>query len=74
MTIADFLTFIGIVVSIVFGFIITRFCSIKDARTRMIKDYYIEQLKQIKSRVDKFYHRVAFGKLSARKIILWNDQ
>lgn len=73
MTIADFLTFIGIVVSIVFGFIITRFCSIKDARTRMIKDYYIEQLKQIKSRVDKFYHRVAFGKLSARKIILWND-
>ena len=73
MTISDFLTFIGIVVSIVFGFIITRFCSIRDTRTRMIKDYYIEQLKQIKGRVDTFFHRVAFGKSSARKIITWYD-
>lgn len=73
MTISDFLTFIGIVVSIVFGFIITRFCSIRDARTRVIKDYYIEQLKQFKGRVDTFYHRITFGKLSARKIVAWND-
>lgn len=73
MTISDFLTFVGIVVSIVFGFIITRFCSIRDTRTRVIKDYYIEQLKQLKGRVDTFYHRITFGKLSARKIVAWND-
>lgn len=73
MTIADLLTLIGILVSIIFGFFITRFCSIRDTRTRVIKDYYIEQLKQIKGRVDDFYHRVVFGKSSARKIILWND-
>lgn len=73
MTIADLLTLIGILVSIFFGFFITRFCSIRDTRTRVIKDYYIEQLKQIKGRVDTFYHRVVFGKSSARKIISWNN-
>lgn len=55
MTIADFLTFVGIVVSIVFGFIITHFYSIRDTRTRVLKDYYIEQVKNIKGRVDHFF-------------------
>ena len=73
MTITDFLTFVGIAVSVIFGFFVSHYCSVKDARTRVIKDYYIEQLKQIKGRVDTFYHRVAFGKLSARKIITWYD-
>ena len=71
MTIANFLTFIGIAVSIIFGFFVTHFCSVRDTRTRTIKNYYIEQLKQIKGRVDTFFHRISFGKLSTRKVIIW---
>ncbi len=71
MTIADFLTFVGIVVSIVFGFIITHFYSIRDTRTRVLKDYYIEQVKNIKGRVDHFFHKLAFGKGSFKKVVSW---
>lgn len=73
MTIADFLSFVGIAVSVIVGFLITRFSSVRDTRTRVIKDYYIEQLKQIKRNVDGFYHRVPFGKMSARDIIAWYE-
>lgn len=73
MTVADILTFVGIVVSIIFGFFITHFYSIRDARTRVLKDYYIEQVKNIKGRVDQFFHSIAFGKSSFRKTIDWFD-
>lgn len=71
MTIADILTFAGIVVSIIFGFFITHYCSIRDTRTRVLKDYYIEQVKSIKGRIDKFFHNVAFGKSSFKRIVNW---
>lgn len=73
MSISDFLSFISIAVSIVFGLIFTHFCSIRDTRTRAFKDHYIEQLKAIRGRVGTFFHRVAFGKSSARKIKSWYD-
>lgn len=71
MSISDFLSFISIAVSIVFGLIFTHFCSIRDTRTRAFKDHYIEQLKAIKGRVGTFFHRVAFGKSSAKNIKSW---
>lgn len=71
MTIADILTFTGIVVSIIFGFFITHYCSIRDTRTRVLKDYYIEQIKGIKGRIDKFFHSVAFGKSSFSRVVNW---
>lgn len=73
MQIADILTFIGIVVSIVFGFFVTHFYSIKDTRTRVIKDYYIGQIKEVKGRVASFFHTVAFGKSSFRKVLSWYE-
>ncbi|MFK2574885.1 hypothetical protein ACIXQX_14095 [Bacteroides fragilis] len=73
MTIADILTFVGIAVSIIFGFFVTHICSIRDTRTRVLKDYYIEQVKGIKGRVGDFFHKVAFGKGSFRKVVSWYD-
>ena len=74
MTIADILTFVGIAVSIIFGFFVTHICSIRDTRTRVLKDYYIEQVKGIKGRVGDFFHKVAFGKGSFRKVVSWYDR
>lgn len=71
MTVSDLLSYASIAVSIVFGLIVTHFCSVRDTRTRTCKDHYIEQLKAIKGRVATFFHRVAFGKSSSRKIISW---
>ena len=72
MTYSDLLSSISILTSIVFGFYITHWYSIRDSRTRVVKDYYIEQVKGIKGRVDKFFHQVAWGQKSARYIISWN--
>lgn len=71
MTFSDLLSTISILTSIIFGFYITHWYSIRDTRTRTVKDYYIEQIKGIKGRVDKFFHNVAWGKSSARKIVSW---
>lgn len=71
MTFSDFISAIGIITSIVFGFFITHWYSIKDSRTRTLKDYYIDQIKAIKGRTDAFFHQVAFGKSSAKKIVSW---
>lgn len=73
MTFSDFISAIGIITSIVFGFFISHWCSIKDSRTRLLKDYYIEQVKAIKGRTDKFFHQVAWGKSSANKIVRWYE-
>ena len=51
MTYSDLLSSISILTSIVFGFYITHWYSIRDSRTRVVKDYYIEQVKGIKGRV-----------------------
>lgn len=71
MTFPDLLSFISIVVSIVFGFILTRFSTIRDARTRVVKDYYIEQVKTEKKKIDAFFHKIAFGNSSFRRVINW---
>lgn len=73
MSVSDLLSFVSIAVSIIFGLIVTHFCSIRDTRTRVIKDHYIGQVKSIKGRVGTFFHRVAFGKSSSQKIISWYD-
>lgn len=71
MTITDILTFVGIAVSIIFGFFISHLSSIRDSRTRIIKDHYIEQIKSIKGRVDTMFHQLIFGKSSFRKFVKW---
>lgn len=71
MEIADILTIISILISIIFGFIVTHYYSIRDAETRVLKDYYIEQVKAVKVRIDKFFHDIAFGKSSFNKVVNW---
>ena len=53
--------------------ILFHFYSIKDTRTRVIKDYYIEQIKAVKGRVATFFHTVAFGKSSFNKVVSWYE-
>lgn len=71
MTITEIINFCGIAVSIIFGFFISHINAIRDTRTRVIKDHYIEQIKSIKGRVDSFFHKLIFEKSSFRKVIIW---
>lgn len=71
MGIADFLNFIGIIVSIILGFFVSHYHSIKDTRTRALKDYYIEEVKDLKKRVDSFFHDISFGESSFSEVVDW---
>ena len=73
MSLSDFLAILEIVITVLIGFVITHMVSVRDSRTRAIKDYYIQELSSIKSEINEFYSNLYKGKLSARDIISWHS-
>ena len=73
MALSDFLAILDIVVTVLIGFVITHVVSVRDSRTRAIKDYYIKELASIKSEIDVFYSKLFKGELEAREIIGWHS-
>lgn len=71
MSVSDYINLLAIIVAIVVGFFITHWYSVRDTRTRVIKDFYIEQIKSVKGRVDLYLRKLVWGKLSARQFINW---
>lgn len=73
MDLSNFLAILDIVVTVFIGFVITHMVAVRDSRTRSIKDYYIQELANIKSEINDFYSKLFNGKLSSRDIIGWNS-
>lgn len=73
MELSDFLAILDIVVTVLIGFVITHMFSVRDSRTRAIKDYYIQELASIKSEIDVFYSKLFKGELEAKEIIGWHS-
>lgn len=71
MVLADFLAILDIIVTVLIGFVITHMVSVRDSRTRAIKDYYIQELADIKSEINDFYSKLFKGELGAQDIIGW---
>lgn len=71
MELSDLLSILDIVVTVVIGFVITHMVSVRDSRTRAIKDYYIQELAAIKSEINNFYSSLFKGELEAKEIIGW---
>lgn len=71
MELSDFLAILDILVTVLIGFVITHMVSVRDSRTRAIKDYYIHELSEIKSEINKFYSDIFKNGLSAQEIIAW---
>lgn len=71
MVLADVLAILDIVITVLIGFVITHVVSVRDSRTRAIKDYYIQELTGIKSEINEFYSKLFKGELEAQDIIGW---
>ena len=54
MSLSDFLAILDIIVTVLIGFVITHMVSVRDSRTRAIKDYYIQELAEIKRDINSF--------------------
>lgn len=71
MNLSDYLAVLDIVVTVLIGFVITHMVSVRDSRTRAIKDYYIQELTAIKSELNDFYSKLFKGESNAKEIIGW---
>lgn len=71
MNFSDILALLEILVTILFGYYITHWVTVRDTRTRSVKDLYIGQLSDIKRHVDSFFHELYDGKLRGRTIADW---
>ena len=71
MSLSDFLAILDIIVTVLIGFVITHMVSVRDSRTRAIKDYYIQELAEIKRDINSFYSDLFKGELEAKSIIGW---
>lgn len=71
MEISDLLSLAEIVVTILVGYYITHWITVKDQRTRTVKDYYINQLGEIRKDVDAFFQEMLDGRLNCRAISDW---
>ncbi len=71
MSFSDILALLEILVTILFGYYITHWVSVRDTRTRSVKDLYLNQLSDIKKRVDTFFDDLFAGKLNGRTIAYW---
>ena len=71
MSFSDILALLEILVTILFGYYITHWVSVRDTRTRSVKDIYLSQLSGIKKQVDSFFKDLFDGKLKGRTIADW---
>lgn len=71
MNFSDILALLEILVTILFGYYITHWVTVRDTRTRSVKDLYLGQLSDIKKRCDTFFHDLFDGKLKGRTIADW---
>lgn len=71
MSFSDILALAEILVTILFGYYITHWVTVRDTRTRSVKDLYLGQLSDIKKQVDSFFRDLFDGKLKGRTIADW---
>lgn len=71
MSFSDILALLEILVTILFGYCITHWVTVRDTRTRSVKDLYISQLSEIKNQVDIFFCKLFEGRLRGRTIADW---
>jgi len=71
MGLSELLSLVEIGVTILVGYYLSHWVSVRDSQTRALKDYYIDMLKQIKAYVDDFWDKLFRGELNAREISDW---
>lgn len=71
MELSEFLSIVEICVTILVGYYLSHWVSVRDSQTRALKDYYIEMLKSIRIEVDNFFNNLLADKLTPQKIASW---
>lgn len=73
MSNSDIIGLCDILVTIFVGFFLAHKFSVKDTRTRSVKDYYISELTSIRKNVEEKFQDLLDGKVSAKALVKWTD-
>ena len=71
MSFSDILALLEILVTILFGYYIMHWVTVRDTRTRSVKELYLNRLSDIKKQVDLFFSDLFDGKLDWREVADW---
>lgn len=73
MSTSDIIGLCDILVTIFVGFFLTHRFSVRDTRTRSVKDYYISELTSIRKNIEETFQNLLDDKLSAKDLVKWTE-
>lgn len=71
MEMSEIISIIDILVTIIVGFWLTRYFSIHDSRSRVLKDYYIDEVKVLQNDVRTFFARLLSNHIPGSELSRW---
>lgn len=71
MSLSDIIAIVDILVTIFVGFFLAHRLSVRDTRTRSVKDYYISELSSIRKVIEETFCNLLDGKMSANELVKW---
>lgn len=71
MDLSEITGIVDIVITLIIGFWLTRYLSNRDTRSRVLKDYYIEEAKDLQSDVRTFFARLLSNHVTGTELSRW---
>ena len=69
MSFSDILTILEILISVVVGFYLAHWYSVRDTQHRVVKDYYINLLSNLQMDCESIFHRVLDSSISGAELL-----
>lgn len=71
MLLSDFLSLVNIGVTLVVGFYLTHWLSVRDSRHRALKDFYIDEVKSLSEEIGEIFKKLKSGGITGEQFVQW---
>ena len=71
MSLSDFLTLVNIAITLIVGFYLTHWFSVRDSRHRALKDFYIDEVKSLSDEIGETFRKLKSGGITGEQFVQW---
>ena len=71
MSLSDFLTLVNIGITLIVGFYLTHWFSVRDSRHRALKDFYINEVKSLSDDIGETFRKLKSGEITGEQFVQW---
>lgn len=71
MSLSDFLTLVNIGITLIVGFYLTHWFSVRDSRHRALKDFYINEVKSLSDEIGGTFRKLKSGEITGEQFVQW---